>query len=298
MRIQRLFCTLLLSMIAQPANAQGTQGLVRITDSVYQYIEDHHRSLVIFGKDEMAVVDPLFIEESKKFAAALKRIKPKSRFKYLIYSHSHSDHIEGASGLVVEFTPPPIIISTKTTKEMTLKDREPTVLVPSETFRGETVLNVGGTEIKLIELPPNESRGMLMVSIPSEQTLFAVDFIKGKTVGYKDLHDYDFPGLAKSIEMVLKMDFRTILFAHGEPGDKAQVKEQLLYWSDVCQWVAQAVRDGKSLSEAQKVIDHRKYKSWYGFAPWYDDNLKGMYRWLTSGAVLKATACSVFKSEK
>ncbi len=96
-------------MALQMLNAQQQQfekGVVKVADNVYTAIGFHGaNTTMIVGTDGVIIVDTLFGPTSAAQAADAFRRYSDKPVKAIIYTHSHGDHIGGASAFVGEEEP-------------------------------------------------------------------------------------------------------------------------------------------------------------------------------------------------
>ncbi|TWU07414.1 alkyl/aryl-sulfatase [Allorhodopirellula heiligendammensis] len=96
-------------MALQMLNAQQQQfekGVVKVADNVYTAIGFHGaNTTMIVGTDGVIIVDTLFGPTSAAQAADAFRQYSDKPVKAIIYTHSHGDHIGGASAFVGEEKP-------------------------------------------------------------------------------------------------------------------------------------------------------------------------------------------------
>src|SRR5512132_1833989 len=101
---------LLLAGLAGTASAQArdsTARMERIADGVYAILHDdatdqwpHGNTGVIVGKDAVLVVDACYLPSRARADIALIRSVTNKPVRYLVYTHWHFDHNNGASAYV------------------------------------------------------------------------------------------------------------------------------------------------------------------------------------------------------
>ncbi|MBI4797346.1 MAG: MBL fold metallo-hydrolase [Desulfarculus sp.] len=197
------------SRCAQPV---GPPRVERISQHVWAAIgHDTANTVVISTPEGLVVVDAgMTPARARQALAALKQVVPWGPVKALVFTHSHMDHIGGATAWAPEGTP---IWATDQTAAHLLKQYgrfkraeitrggrqlgqhvpldllpcsalgrradldlkgELGFLLPDHTFSGSHTLKVGGVEIVLKEAP-GETHDHLFVWLPGEGTLIAGD---------------------------------------------------------------------------------------------------------------------------
>lgn len=142
--------------------------------------------------------------------------------------------------------------------------KDPATPLPDETVDKRRVIKLGGTVLELSYIGRNHSDSTLVMRLPKEKILFAVDFLPVGGVPGRGMIDF-YPLEAEgSIKTVLKMDWERLIPGHPGPGDrlgtKRDVAAQLEFLQDASEAVKVAApgqvlgRGGKG-SEAAEVRD-------------------------------------------
>ena len=130
----------------------------------------------------------------------------------LIYSHGHSDHIGGSHLLARDGLE--IIAEERVAKfiERKLDGRR---LPPTRTFNDEIVLRKGGRTISLKRDEFHSPEGDLIIYLPDEKVLMAVDII---APGWVPLLDFDITGnmfvYLGAFDRLLSYEFETFISGH------------------------------------------------------------------------------------
>jgi len=195
--------------------------------------------------------------------------------KYLVYSHHHYDHIAGGKAFKDAGAK---IISHKKAKERLAVLKDPATPLPDETFEKKKTLTLGGTTLELSYLGLNHSDSTIVMRLPKEKILFAVDFLPVGSVPGRGMIDFYPLEAEASIKQVLAMDWERLIPGHPGPGDrlgtKKDVQDQLTLLQDASEAVKVAARDGKCWEPAEKELKLPKYEKW----PGYENNLQFVVR--------------------
>jgi glyoxylase-like metal-dependent hydrolase (beta-lactamase superfamily II) len=207
--------------------------------------------------------------------AEIKKVTDKP-IKYLIYSHHHYDHIAGGKAFKDEGAK---IIAHKKAKERLARLKDPATPLPDETFDKKKTLKLGGTVLELTYLGLNHSDSTIVMRLPKEKILFAVDFIPVGTVPGRGMIDFYPLEAESSMKRVLAMNWERLIPGHpGQPGDrlgtKKDVEDQIGFLRDASEAVKVAAREGKCWEPAEKEVKLPKYESW----PGYENNLQFVVR--------------------
>ena len=277
-RIARVgqIATLIAAAFAATAQAQQPApppyATTKVTDNVYIFRYGGHQSMFIVTPAGVIATDPIgerrpaakaYIEEIQKIT--------KAPIKYVIYSHSHFDHIAGGQ----PFKDLGAVFVAHRNAKKRIADLKPAdVVMPDQVVDGKKVISLGGTTLELNYVGLNHSDNTLVMRLPKEKIIFTVDWIPIKGIQFRGMADTYVPGIEESLKKVIAMDWETLIPGHPGPGGvqtgtKEDAKNELAYLQDLSAAVKKAVDEGKSYADAQKDIKLPKYESWpnYGFLP-------------------------------
>src|SRR5256712_9774418 len=208
-----------------------------------------------------------YIEEIKKVSD--------QPIKYLVYSHHHNDHISGGKPFKDAGA---MIVAHRRAKERILAEQEPLMVPPDETFEKQRTLRLGGTALELTYVGLNHSDSTIVMRLPKEKILFAVDFLPVGSVPGRGMIDFYPLEAEQSIKQVLAMDWERLIPGHPGPGGrlgtKQDAQDQLTFLQDASEAVKTAAREGKCWEPAEKEVKLPKYEKW----PGYENNLQFVTR--------------------
>jgi glyoxylase-like metal-dependent hydrolase (beta-lactamase superfamily II) len=142
-------------------------------------------------------------------------------------------------------------------------------------------IDLGGKHVELIYTGKNHSDNSLVVLLPQNKLLFAVDFIPVETVAYRTMRN-DYPDeWIESLKQVEQLDFETLVPGHGKIGKKEHVRMFRGYLEDLRAAVQEQIQNGASEEEAKKAVQLPKYEQWQRYTEWFPENVEGMYRYLS-----------------
>ncbi len=247
---------------------------VPIADGVYMFRYQTHNTMFVVTGEGVVAFDPISVEAARIYRQEIARVTDEP-VRVIVYSHSHADHITGAAELAHDV---PIIAHALAYERLAAEPR-PDIVLPNRTFTDRMTLRIGGKVIRLIYLGRNHSDNMIVAHLPDQGVIFAVDFVSKARVGYRDLPDYYFPDLWESLERLQQLDYSIAVFGHGEPGTKADVYDQMKYWTDLRRAVQSMIQAGLSEDEAVEAIELPAYKNWGGYDEWFKMNARTLYRY-------------------
>lgn len=139
---------------------------------------------------------------------------------------------------------------------------------PSRTFRGELTLEVGGREIRLIEVGPAHTLGDLVVHVPDARTVIAADilFIGVTPVMWAGPVE----GWLAALERLVDTGAQTFVPGHGPVCGVAEIERLAGYW----RWLESAARRrlaaGASPGAVARELVLGDEIAAGGFADWLD----------------------------
>jgi glyoxylase-like metal-dependent hydrolase (beta-lactamase superfamily II) len=217
-----------------------------------------------YGRPQAVVT---YVDEIKKVS--------NQPIKYLIYSHQHFDHIAG--GKPFKDAGATIVAHTRA-KEWLLALRDPHTVLPDETVDTGRTITLGDTTLELSYLGPNHSDSTLVMRLPKQKVLFAVDFIPVGSVPGRGMLDFYPIQAEESMKKVLAMDWDKLIPGHPGPGGrlgtKQDVQDQLTFLQDASAAVKAEAQAGKCWDGVEKELKLPKYQSW----PGYEQNLPFVLR--------------------
>lgn len=265
-----------LTMIAVPVMAQDFET-TPIADGVYQFRYQAHNGFFVVTDGGIVAVDPISTTAARHFADEIKRLAPGARLRAVVYSHDHADHATGARVLMEAFGERVPVIAQENAAAK-LIDAGPELPAPDVTFTDRMTLHFGGRAIELHYLGKSHSDNMLVVLVPDVRVAFAVDFVSNDRVGFRELPDYHFPDFYGALERLMSLEFDTIVFGHGPPGDPATIQRQGRYYGSLRAAVQQAIDNGWTEDEAAERVRLPQYENWGQYEAWFPLNVRAIYR--------------------
>lgn len=276
---------------AQPIPSAATRPLfattkVEGTDNVYIFRYQGHQSMFVVTQDGVIATDPIGLRRPQAVTVYIDEIKKVTNqpIKYVIYSHSHFDHIAGGKAfkdLGATF------IAHKNAQAQLLKLPHPDVVMPDEVVDDVRTLTLGGTTLELAYVGRNHSDNSLVMRLPKEKVIFAVDFIPIQSLLFRNLPDSASPPeWEASLERVVAMEWDRLIPGHpnagGRLGTKQDVRDLIGYMQDLAAEVKKAAAEGKCIDGAMKEIKLPKYESWDNYAQYLPGNVE-RYCYLNNG---------------
>jgi len=273
---------------APAAAAQPPYAVTKVegTDNVYIFRYGGHQSMFIVTPAGVIATDPIgerrpaakaYIEEIQKIT--------KAPIKYVIYSHSHYDHIAGGKPFKELGA---VFIAHRNAQKRIATLKPADVVVPDQVVDVRKVITLGGTTLELTYVGLNHSDSTLVMRLPKEKILFTVDWIPVKGIQFRGMADTYVPDIEVALRKVIAMDWEKLIPGHPGPGGvqtgtKEDARNQLAYLQDLSAAVKKAVDEGKSYADAQKEIKLPKYESWPNYGPFLQMNIERYYDFWNRG---------------
>jgi len=267
---------LLWTWIGADANAQtDDRSITKIAGDLYRFQNRAHYSVFLVTPEGILVTDPINADAAKWLKAELAKRFPGVPIRYLVYSHSHADHIAGGE----VFADTATVVGHERAKQRIVAEQVPTA-TPQETFSDRKTLQLGGKQVELIYLGPSHSDNLIVMHFPAERTVFAVDIVAVKRLPYQDFPDADMAGWIATLRALEAMDFDILAPGHGPLGGKADLADHRRYLETLRDQVKAGMAAGKSVDELKQTVTMSEYASWGMYKEWREPNVAGMYRLL------------------
>jgi glyoxylase-like metal-dependent hydrolase (beta-lactamase superfamily II) len=209
-----------------PAKGYRTEA---VGSNLYMVTEGVYQAMFLVYEHGVVLVDaPASL--AKFLPRAIADVTPKP-VTYLIYSHSHPDHIGGASAI-----PGPVtIIAQAETKRLLTRAGDPHRPLPTVTFTDSYELKVGSERLQLSYFGTNHEPGNIFIYAPRQKTLMLVDVIFPGWMPWRRLVEAeDVPGFYAAVEKVKSFDFDTLVSGHvSRTGTRADVDLQSAFMADL-----------------------------------------------------------------
>jgi cyclase len=265
-----------------PADVPYTRGLHQLTGHSYAWLVPDgtwgwSNAGLITGDGQSLLVDTLFdLAMTREMLAGLGPVTGEHPIRTVVNTHANGDHWFG-NELVADAE---IIASAPTAAEMgdngpdlilgLMKQDGPAgrfashIFAPFEfdgitptpatrTFDTEATVDVGGTQVRLINLGPAHTAGDSVVFVPSERVLYAGDllFIGGTPISWAG----PISNWIRACDRMLELGAEYIVPGHGPVTDDGGVRAVRDYLEHVQHEAAERHRRGMTAEEAMLDIN-------------------------------------------
>jgi glyoxylase-like metal-dependent hydrolase (beta-lactamase superfamily II) len=145
------------------------------TENVYVFRAGGHQSMFVVTSAGVIATDPIGYGRPQMVQTYVDEIKKVTNqpIKWVIYSHHHFDHIAGGKPFKDAGAK---FLAHKRAAERQKQINDPHTVLPDETM-GDKKTKLGDTTLELTYLGLNHSDSTIVMRLPKEKVLFAVDFI-------------------------------------------------------------------------------------------------------------------------
>jgi cyclase len=235
---------------------QANNKLNKIAGDLYEIEGDGGNVAVYITNEGVILVDDKFDYDYNDIMAKVKSVTNQP-VKYVLNTHHHGDH----TGSNPQFLPTAEVISHVNARKNMVDGKQPGP--PRVTFTEETVLFLGGKEVRARYFGRGHTNGDVMVYFPALRVLHTGDLMAGTS----PLIDYGGGGSlvewTGTLDNAMKTwDFDTVIPGHGPVAKKA---DMLVYRNNVDKLrtrVSGLIRESKSKDDIAKVV-----QSEFGWAP-------------------------------
>jgi glyoxylase-like metal-dependent hydrolase (beta-lactamase superfamily II) len=248
------------------------------TDNVYIFRYGNHQSMFVVTSAGVIATDPIGYGRPQALVTYVDEIKKVTSqpIKYVIYSHHHFDHIAGGKPFKDAGAR---FVAHKRAQERLLQVKDPHTVLADETMSTTHTITLGDTTLELTYVGLNHSDSSIVMRLPKQKVLFAVDFVSVGSIPGRGMIDSYPLEWEESLKKVLAMDWDKLIPGHpgapgGRLGTKQDVQDLLTFLQDASAAVKTEAQAGKCWDGVEKGLKLPKYESWAG----YENNLPFVLR--------------------
>ena len=262
-------CLAVAAHAQQPTPPPFATTKVDGTDNVYIFRYGNHQAMFVVTSAGVIATDPIGYGRPQAVTTYVDEIKKVTNqpIKYLIYSHHHFDHIAGGKPFKDAGA---TVVAHKKAQERLAVLKDPHTVLADEIVDSNRTITLGDTTLELRYIGLNHSDSSLVMRLPKQKLLFAVDFIPVGSVPGRGMIDSYPLEWEDSLKTVLAMDWDRLIPGHPGPGGrlgtKQDVQNLLTFLQDASAEVKTAAQAGKCWDAVEKELKLPKYENWPGYA--------------------------------
>lgn len=271
------------------SNNAADYEVKQVKGGAYTFRYKDRQAMFVITSGGVIATDPISYGDAgiaSRYISEIRKITAVP-IKYVVYSHSSPDRASG--GGEFKDVEGAIFIAHANAKKKI--DRQPDGIVPPDEMVAEDTpreIELGGVKVVVRSVGRNYSNDMLVVSVPQEKVLFAVDFVPFQTV--PDMSPGWLPGWEKSLETLHDSldglpDWDTLVpgrrYGNKDRGKKSDVEDLQKYLKAVSTEVQKRVDECWEF--AAKDIKLPDYEKWVNYQSGLPKNVERYcYYWSTS----------------
>jgi glyoxylase-like metal-dependent hydrolase (beta-lactamase superfamily II) len=271
-----LSLVLLIAMSADGVNAQSlalnSKGeMTKLADDVYTFSYAGTRTIVITTNEGVIIGDPISPKAAPLLRDAIKAITDQP-VKYMIYSHSHWDHVLG--GKIFKDAGAKVI-SQRNCLASFYRYPNPDLVLPDTSYDQHMDITLGGRPVRLIYFGVNHSDCMTFIHIPHAGILHIVDVVTPGSVptGTGKMEDTYLLDTIRTLKDIEALDFQTMVGGHGKASaPKAAVTERREYLEALMTAVRAEIDKGTPFGEIPSKISLPQFKHLTGYDKFLKSN--------------------------
>lgn len=215
---------------------------IQLEDNLYTYANANNTRTWALVTDEGVIVgDPISAEDASKLRELIRSVTDQP-VKYVVYSHNHWDHVEGAAIFKQEGAQ--IIAHAKCAARF-IERPNPEVVMPDITFEGDYAFELGGEKVDLRFYGKNHSGCMVFPLLKGGKYLHLVDVVSPGAIPWGPAPDTDWLGSIASLQQLEMLDFEVVIPGHGAPmAPKSALTERRLYYAALHDAVVEEYKKG------------------------------------------------------
>ena len=244
---------------------------VEVADGLYSFGNGEVYGAFMVTDEGVIVMDSVSPDFAERMLIEIQKVTDQP-IRYLIYSHNHWDHISGGQ----VFKDAGATVLGHADINTWLVDHpapNPAVVIPDETWSGERHdVVLGGRTVELYHFGPSHGEGMTVFRFPAENTVFIVDIVVPKRVGFAYMPDFTPRGWVATLYAIEELEYETVMFSHNAAfGPRSSVTEQREFLEDLTAELFGMMERGENpfaVFGDPNAIELPKYQDWAGYDAW------------------------------
>jgi glyoxylase-like metal-dependent hydrolase (beta-lactamase superfamily II) len=260
-----------------------------VAPGVFLFRYQGHQSIFVVTPEGVLATDPIGQRRPQAVTTYIEEIRKVTQapIRTLVYSHAHYDHIEGGAPFKAAGA---TILAHHRARDTLAAFGNPNTPLPDEVVPDTgRVIEMGGTRIELLYLGRNHSDGSLVVRLPAQRLIFAVDWLPIEALAWRSMPDsYPLEWIA-GVDRALALEWDVLVPGHPGPGGRlgtrADAENFKQYLLDVQAMARDLTAQGRCIND-QVLRDARlsRYEGWGGYQQYLSGNLERFCYLLNNGS--------------
>ncbi len=222
-----------------------------ISEGLYTFYHRGTRSIFMVTDDGVIATDPASVERAKLYRDAIREVTDQP-VKYVVYSHSHWDHILGGQIFKDEGAQ---FISHENCMAYFEDVPNEDVVLPDITFSGNYTLELGGRSLELLYFGPNHSDCMVVMRPDPGDYLFIVDLLNPRGTPMSYMPDFAPHHWVRTLKEIEAIDYEALIGGHGVTlAHPSAVTERRVYLETLMTLVKGELDKGASSLEVAELV--------------------------------------------
>ena len=252
-------------------SSEPTFETVEVADGLYSFGNGEVYGAFMVTDAGVIVMDSVSPDFAERMLVEIRQVTDQP-IRYLIYSHNHWDHISG--GQVFKDVGATILGHADINQWLIDHPApNPAVVIPDETWSGERHdVVLGDKTVELYHFGPSHGQGMTIFRFPAENTVFIVDLVVPKRVGFTYMPDFTPRGWVATLYSIEELEYDTVMFSHNAAfGPRSAVTEQREFLEDLTAELFAMMERGENpfaVFGDLNAVKLPKYEDWAGYDAW------------------------------
>lgn len=262
--------TLGLAAFGSTARARPAYETIQVAPGLYSFGAGWSFNAFLVTDEGVVVMDSFDRDFAKASLQAIRKVTDQP-IRYLIYSHSHYDHISGGEVFKAEGA---TILSHEATAHWLKGHPSADVVMPDETWSGaRSELKLGKGQVNLLYFGENHGEGMTVFQFPREKAIYTVDLVVPERLAFTYMPDFSPSEWERTLAEMDALDFDQVMYAHNTAvGPRSSVAEQLKYLQDLRAAVRAELEKGTPFLQIPNTVKLPQYEAWHGYREWLPMN--------------------------
>ncbi|MDY6945371.1 MAG: MBL fold metallo-hydrolase [Pseudomonadota bacterium] len=223
-------------------------------------------SLVVITRQGVLVVDGQgSVPETQQLIDQVKKVTAQP-IKYVVVGSDHGDHTGGNAAFTAAY-PDAVFVSTAFSKEALAKSKN--AAVPARLVKDRDTIELGGTEIQVLNLGRAHTGGDLVVYLPASKVLFMSEvYLRGLFPAMRSAYPTEW---LAALGQALAMDVSLYIPGHGFTDDPAAMKRDLVEYQKALEYVIAEAKRLKAAGypcESARQCPAAEHANWGPYAKW------------------------------